>query len=111
MMQVLLDTNVILDALLQRVPWHVEADAILKVAAGGQLVCAATSLSLANVFYVVRRAEGRPRHGRRCGFASKRLTFSRSMPKRSVRPTLCQAPTSRTTYRSLPPSRRKPMPS
>lgn len=58
MMRVLLDTNVILDALLQRVPWHIEADAILRAAAGGQLACAATSLSLANVFYVVRRVEG-----------------------------------------------------
>lgn len=57
-MRVLLDTNVILDAVLQRVPWHVDADAIFKAAAGGQVTCGATSLSLANVFYVVRRAEG-----------------------------------------------------
>lgn len=57
-MQVLLDTNVMLDALLQRAPWHVDADAILRAAAGGQVACAAASLSLANVFYVIRRLEG-----------------------------------------------------
>ena len=30
LMRVLLDTNVILDSLLQRAPWHQEADAILQ---------------------------------------------------------------------------------
>jgi len=57
-MQVLLDTNVMLDSLLQRAPWHADADAILKAAANGELVCATASLSLANVFYVVRRLDG-----------------------------------------------------
>jgi predicted nucleic acid-binding protein len=57
-MQVLLDTNVLLDSLLQRAPWHVDSDAILRAAAAGQVTCAAASLSLANVFYVVRRLEG-----------------------------------------------------
>jgi predicted nucleic acid-binding protein len=46
-MRVLLDIHVILDALLQRAPWHQEADAILKAAANGQVTCAATTLSLA----------------------------------------------------------------
>ena len=41
-MRVLLDTNVILDAMLQRAPWHREADAILQAAAMGQVSCAAT---------------------------------------------------------------------
>ena len=44
-MRVLLDTNVILDAVLQRPPWHAEADAILQAAGLGQVVCAATTLS------------------------------------------------------------------
>src|SRR5688500_1541224 len=34
-MRVLLDTNVILDAMLRRAPWHHEADAILMAAANG----------------------------------------------------------------------------
>lgn len=58
-MRVLLDTNVILDAMLQRQPWHMDADAILPAASQGQVVCAATPLSLATVFYVGRRVVGR----------------------------------------------------
>jgi predicted nucleic acid-binding protein len=57
-MRVLLDTNVVLDAILQRPPWHKEADAILDAAALGQVSCAATTLSLATVFYVARRSVG-----------------------------------------------------
>ena len=57
-MRVLLDINVILDALLQRPPWHQEANAILRAAANGQVTCAATTLSLATIFYVGRKAVG-----------------------------------------------------
>jgi predicted nucleic acid-binding protein len=57
-MRVLLDINVILDAMLQRPPWHKDADAILQAAAQGQVTCAATALSLATIFYVGRKAVG-----------------------------------------------------
>ncbi len=57
-MRVLLDVNVILDAMLQRSPWHVDADAILQAAAQNQLTCATTSLSLATIFYVGRKVVG-----------------------------------------------------
>jgi len=57
-MRVLLDTNVLLDSVLQRPPWHKEADAILQIAASGQVTCAAASLSLATVFYVSRKVVG-----------------------------------------------------
>jgi len=57
-MRVLLDINVILDAMLQRPPWHKEADAILQAAALGQVTCASTTLSLATIFYVGRRVVG-----------------------------------------------------
>jgi predicted nucleic acid-binding protein len=53
-MRVLLDTNVLLDSILQRAPWHKEADAVVQAAALGQVSCAATALSLATVFYVGR---------------------------------------------------------
>jgi len=42
-MRVLLDMNAILDAMLQRPPWHKEADAILQAAALGQVTCASTT--------------------------------------------------------------------
>src|SRR5438552_3467352 len=57
-MRVLLDINVILDAMLQRPPWHLEADAILQAAAQGRVTCATTTLSLATLFYVGRRTVG-----------------------------------------------------
>ena len=61
MMRVLLDTNVLLDALLQRAPWHVEADAILQAATRGEVIGAVTPISLANMFYVGRRIVGTER--------------------------------------------------
>jgi predicted nucleic acid-binding protein len=57
-MRVLLDTNVLLDSLLQRVPWNLEADEILRQAQPGVLDLAVTALSLANLFYVGRRVVG-----------------------------------------------------
>ena len=61
-MRVLLDVNVLLDALLQRIPWHKEANAILNAAALGQVTCAATTLSLATLFsmWAGKRWERRP---------------------------------------------------
>ncbi len=59
-MRVLIDINVILDAMMQRRPWHHEADAILRARALGQVVCAATTLSLATSFYIGRKAIGTP---------------------------------------------------
>ena len=57
-MRVLLDVNVILDAMLQRHPWHQDADAIIKAHGLRQLDGIVTTLSLATVFYVSRKAIG-----------------------------------------------------
>ena len=57
-MRVLLDNNVILDAMLQRPPWYQEADAILQAAAQGQVNCVTTTLTLATVYYVGRKLVG-----------------------------------------------------
>jgi predicted nucleic acid-binding protein len=59
-MRVLLDVNVVLDSMLQRSPWNQEADAILQADALGQVECAVTTLSLANVFYISRKTIGTP---------------------------------------------------
>jgi predicted nucleic acid-binding protein len=58
MLRVLLDINILLDALLQRLPWHAEADAILRAAGRGEVTCATTTLSLATLFYVGRKVVG-----------------------------------------------------
>ena len=57
-MRVLLDTNIVLDALLRRNPWHGDADAILQAADRREIVCAFATLSIANLFYVGRRFVG-----------------------------------------------------
>ena len=44
-MRALIDINVVPDAMLQRPPWHNEADAVLQAAALGQITCATTSLT------------------------------------------------------------------
>ena len=58
MMRVLLDTNVLLDSMLQRPPWHSDADAILHAAGRGAVTVAVTALSIANLFYIGRRIVG-----------------------------------------------------
>lgn len=57
-MRVLLDTNIILDSLLQWAPWHGDADTIPQSADRRKIVCAVTTLSIANLFYVGRRFVG-----------------------------------------------------
>ncbi|MEN6452054.1 MAG: PIN domain-containing protein [Thermoguttaceae bacterium] len=58
MMRVLFDTNIVLDVLLARFSWHVEAGAIFQAARKGKLDGAVTTLSIANIFYVGRRLAG-----------------------------------------------------
>ena len=57
-MLVLLDTNVILDAMLERSPWDSEADAILALGANPPFDLAVTSLTVCNIYYVARRTVG-----------------------------------------------------
>ena len=57
-MRVLLDTNIVWDVLLQRLPWQIEAEAILNAVREGRLSCCAASLTVTNVFYVARRHVG-----------------------------------------------------
>jgi predicted nucleic acid-binding protein len=57
-MQVLLDTNILLDVLLKRLPWEAEATAIWQASEEFRLVSSVTSLSVATMFYVARRHSG-----------------------------------------------------
>ena len=59
MIRILLDTNVILDALLDRQPWAAEAKTIWAAHLEGQLAAHVTATSLTDVFYVSRRIAGR----------------------------------------------------
>ena len=51
-MRALLDTNIVLDVLLQRMPWQIEAEAILLAVREERLACCVAALTVTNVFYV-----------------------------------------------------------
>ena len=55
MIHALLDTNVILDALLDRLPWNYEAQSLWQADADGQFVAYVTATSLTDIFYLSRR--------------------------------------------------------
>lgn len=59
MTRVLLDTNVVLDVLLRREPWHVVADRVLALHQSMQIEAYVTASSITDVFYVARRLAGR----------------------------------------------------
>src|SRR5260370_42494702 len=58
-MKVLLDTNVVLDVLLQRGQWLAEAEAIWQASMDGRLVPCISASSLTDIYYISRRLVGR----------------------------------------------------
>jgi predicted nucleic acid-binding protein len=57
-MKVLLDTNVVLDLLLERDPWRVQAEAIAQAGADGRIEPHINSSSITDIFYISRRLVG-----------------------------------------------------
>ena len=58
MIHALLDTNVILDVLIDRTPWSTDAVAPWQAKFEGQFVACVTVTSLTDVFYITRRYAG-----------------------------------------------------
>lgn len=58
MRQLLFDTNIALDVLLDRLPWVVDASDLLQRREGGEIEAHIAAVSVTNVFYVVRRIAG-----------------------------------------------------
>ena len=54
-MKVLLDTNIILDILLQREPHYLHAIEVLRLAERGQIECHITANSITDIFYILRK--------------------------------------------------------
>ncbi|MCY3722093.1 MAG: PIN domain-containing protein [Candidatus Poribacteria bacterium] len=59
MIHVLLDTNVILDVLLDRTPWSTDAVVLWQAKLDGQFTAYVTATSLTDIFYITRRYAGR----------------------------------------------------
>lgn len=56
MMQILFDTNVVLDVLLRREPWRAEAAAVWEAIDDEHITGWLTASSLTDIFYIVRRS-------------------------------------------------------
>ncbi|MEG4072415.1 PIN domain-containing protein [Microcoleus sp. Pol14C2] len=54
-MKVLIDTNIILDSLLEREPFVEDADALFEAIENEQIEGYVTATTLTNIFYIVRR--------------------------------------------------------
>lgn len=54
-MRVLLDTNIVLDALLEREPFLGDARALMEAIDSGRVVGYVTATTITNIFYIVRR--------------------------------------------------------
>jgi predicted nucleic acid-binding protein len=57
-MKALIDTNVVLDALMSREPWREEAEKVLLASAEGKLEGYITASAATDVFYIVRKQLG-----------------------------------------------------
>ena len=55
-MTVMLDTNIILDALQERAPFDVPAKAILKLGQSGEVTCMFTANAATDIFYLYSKA-------------------------------------------------------
>lgn len=54
-MRVLIDTNILLDFLLQREPFFYDAERLFQAIDSGQIVGYATATTLTDIFYIARR--------------------------------------------------------
>lgn len=57
-MNVLVDTNILLDVLAQREPFYAESARVWTLAETSQVAGFVSTLSLPNIFYLLRRAKG-----------------------------------------------------
>ena len=58
-MRVFLDTNVLLDVLARREPFYAAAAEIWSLAERGEIQAFVSAISFNNIYYVVRKAEGK----------------------------------------------------
>ncbi|MBD2187736.1 type II toxin-antitoxin system VapC family toxin [Pseudanabaena mucicola] len=54
-MKVLIDTNVLLDFLLEREPFKKDAEELFAAIDSGQIICYVTATTLTDIFYIARK--------------------------------------------------------
>ncbi|WP_036481231.1 PIN domain-containing protein [Myxosarcina sp. GI1] len=57
-MKVLIDTNIVLDFLLQRKPFLQDAELLFEVVSTGQIIGYVTATTLTDIFYIARKHSG-----------------------------------------------------
>ena len=57
-MRVLIDTNIILDFLLEPEPFTIEAEALLQTVKSGEIQGYVTATTLTDIFYIARKNKG-----------------------------------------------------
>ena len=57
-MKVLIDTNIILDFLLQRKPFFQDAELLFEAVSTGQIIGYVTATTLTDIFYIARKHAG-----------------------------------------------------
>jgi predicted nucleic acid-binding protein len=57
-MKVMLDTNIILDLMLERDPWRAEAEEIAGAADDGRIECHVCASAITDIFYISRKLVG-----------------------------------------------------
>jgi predicted nucleic acid-binding protein len=60
-MKVQLDTNVVLDLLLEREPWRAQAEAVARAGAEGRIQSHVIASSITDIYYISRRLVGAER--------------------------------------------------
>ena len=58
-MKILLDTNIVLDLILEREPFVNEAILLFEKIEQGQIIGYIAATTITNIFYIIRKAEGR----------------------------------------------------
>ena len=94
-MRVLLDTNVVLEVLLQRGEWLADAEAIWQASVDGRLQACIGASSLTDIYYIIRRTTGRD-----IARASVERCLTELMILPVDRAVLHQAPSAATTSRT-----------
>ncbi|GHU55360.1 DNA-binding protein [Spirochaetia bacterium] len=54
-MNIILDTNIVIDAIASRIPFNKEAEQIIRLAAGQSLISAITASTASDVYYIARK--------------------------------------------------------
>jgi predicted nucleic acid-binding protein len=81
-MRVLFDTNIVLDVLLRRAPWHVEADVLWQANDAGRITAYISATTVTDIWYIARKLPFGPDTGLRavriCLAAFKICSVSRA---------------------------------